>query len=218
MVFCPGVPGPLSEVHMPSQDHLSGAAGPVSVNQSTCDQGTALTWSELSSLGVGRPRSFPAPAWARRRGVCWEAEWTVCPQGCCHMVLVSESGWQPRSPPIPLIHPSPIPPLATTDFLLLPCIFLDFPSGTGGKEPSCQCRRHKRPSVQPLDQEDPLEEGTATHFSILAWRIPMDRGAWRATVHGVSKSWTWLKWPNTSRGDIIQTNFYHFSKAVVLND
>ena len=28
-----------------------------------------------------------------------------------------------------------------------------------------------------------------THSSILAWRIPMDRGAWRATVHGVTKSW-----------------------------
>ena len=38
--------------------------------------------------------------------------------------------------------------------------------------------------------EDPLEEGIATHFSILAWRISMDRGAWRATVHGVAKSWT----------------------------
>ena len=32
----------------------------------------------------------------------------------------------------------------------------------------------------------------ATHSSILAWRIPMDRGAWQATVHGVSKSQTWL--------------------------
>ena len=37
--------------------------------------------------------------------------------------------------------------------------------------------------------EDPLEEGMATHSSILAWRIPMDRGAWQATVHGVAKSW-----------------------------
>ena len=27
----------------------------------------------------------------------------------------------------------------------------------------------------------------ATHFSILAWRIPMDRGAWQATVHGVAR-------------------------------
>ena len=33
----------------------------------------------------------------------------------------------------------------------------------------------------------------ATHSSILAWRIPMDRGAWRATVHRVAKSWTRLK-------------------------
>ena len=34
----------------------------------------------------------------------------------------------------------------------------------------------------------PLEEGMATYSSILAWRIPMNRGAWRATVHGVTRS------------------------------
>ena len=44
--------------------------------------------------------------------------------------------------------------------------------------------------VRSLDWEDPLEEGMATHSSILAWRIPMDRGAWRATVHGVAESRT----------------------------
>ena len=42
--------------------------------------------------------------------------------------------------------------------------------------------------VRSLDWEDPLEEGIATHSSILAWRIPLDRGAWRATVHGVAES------------------------------
>ena len=42
--------------------------------------------------------------------------------------------------------------------------------------------------VQSLGQEDPLEEGMATHSSILAWRIPMDRGAWWATGHGVPKN------------------------------
>ena len=40
--------------------------------------------------------------------------------------------------------------------------------------------------------EDPLEESMATHSSILAWRIPMDRGAWRTMVHQVTKSWTRL--------------------------
>ena len=43
---------------------------------------------------------------------------------------------------------------------------------------------------QSLGQDDPLEEGMATHSSILVWRIPMDRGAWQATVHGVAKSQT----------------------------
>ena len=33
-----------------------------------------------------------------------------------------------------------------------------------------------------------------THSSILARRIPMDKGVWRATVHGVAKSQTWPKW------------------------
>ena len=44
--------------------------------------------------------------------------------------------------------------------------------------------------VQSLGQEDPLEKGMATHSSILAWRIAMDRGAWRATVHGVTNKQT----------------------------
>ena len=47
--------------------------------------------------------------------------------------------------------------------------------------------------VQSLGREDPLEEGMATHSSILVWRIPMDRGAWWATVHRVTKSQTQLK-------------------------
>ena len=42
--------------------------------------------------------------------------------------------------------------------------------------------------VQSLGWEDPLEEGMATQSNILAWKIPVDRGAWQATVHGVSES------------------------------
>ena len=45
-------------------------------------------------------------------------------------------------------------------------------------------------SVQLLGRDDPLEKGMATHSSILAWRIPMVRGAWRATVHGLTKGGT----------------------------
>ena len=46
--------------------------------------------------------------------------------------------------------------------------------------------------VQSLGWEDPLEKEMATHSSILAWEIPMDRGAWWAPGHGIAKSWTQL--------------------------
>ena len=47
--------------------------------------------------------------------------------------------------------------------------------------------------VRSLGREDPLEEEMATHFSTLAWKNPMNRGAWWATVHGVATSWTRLR-------------------------
>ena len=43
--------------------------------------------------------------------------------------------------------------------------------------------------VRSLGWEDPLQEGMTTPSSILAWRIPVDRGAWRAIVHGGHKEW-----------------------------
>ena len=43
--------------------------------------------------------------------------------------------------------------------------------------------------VRSLGWEDPLDEGMATHSRILTWRIPMNRGAWQAAVHGVAKNW-----------------------------
>ena len=60
--------------------------------------------------------------------------------------------------------------------------FLGFPGGSVSKESAY--------NAGSLGWEDPLEEGMATHSSVLAWRIPMDRGAWLAAVHGLAKSWT----------------------------
>ena len=71
---------------------------------------------------------------------------------------------------------------------------LDSPGGASGEEPACQCRRHKRCGLGSIPgSEDPPEGGMATHSIILAWRIPTDRGAWRATVRRVTKSRTRLK-------------------------
>ena len=59
-----------------------------------------------------------------------------------------------------------------------------FPSGSAVKNlPAMQ-----EPQVRSLGWEDPLEEDMETHASILAWRILMDRGAWRAAVRGVAES------------------------------
>ena len=54
--------------------------------------------------------------------------------------------------------------------------------------------------VRFLGLEDPLEEAMATHSSILAWRIPLDRGAWWATVHMAAKSQTRQHTAHTRRG------------------
>ena len=47
--------------------------------------------------------------------------------------------------------------------------------------------------VQFLHQENPLEEYMGTHSSTLAWRLPMYRAAWRATVHRVPQGQTQLR-------------------------
>ena len=65
---------------------------------------------------------------------------------------------------------------------------MGFPGGSDGKEYACNVGD----LGQSLCWEDLLEEGLATHSRILAWRIPMDREPWEATVHGVTKSWTQL--------------------------
>ena len=63
---------------------------------------------------------------------------------------------------------------------------MGFLGGSVGKESAYSAGVQER-WVRSLGQEDPLKEGIATHSSILAWRNPMDRGAWRATVHAVTK-------------------------------
>ena len=62
-------------------------------------------------------------------------------------------------------------------------IFLGFPDGSVTKESTCNAG--DLGSIPGLGRS--LEEGMATHSSILAWRIPMDWGAWWAAVHGCRK-------------------------------
>ena len=67
-----------------------------------------------------------------------------------------------------------------------------FPGGASGKEPACQSRTKRQVLlVCSLGWEDPLQEGKATHSSILAWRIPwteepsgLQSIGWQRVGHG----------------------------------
>ena len=78
-----------------------------------------------------------------------------------------------------------------------------FPGGASGKEAACQCRRHET-WVPSLGGEDPLEEGTATHSNILAWRIPQTQEPGGLQY---AKSQTWLKRLST-HAQIIQNDLF----------
>ena len=62
---------------------------------------------------------------------------------------------------------------------------MGFPGGASGKELPASVGDIHLPGL-----EAPLEEEMAIHCSILAWKNFMDKGAWRATVHRVTVSWT----------------------------
>ena len=69
---------------------------------------------------------------------------------------------------------------------------MGFPSGTTGKKPACQCRRQRYAGSIPGLGRSPGEgHGNPLWYSCL--ENPMDRGAWRTTVHRVTKSQTPLK-------------------------
>ena len=78
--------------------------------------------------------------------------------------------------------------------------------------------------VQSSGWKIPLEEGMATHTSILAWRVPLDRGAWWAAAHGVAKSWTQLStaqhgtaWPQLDFARLLSTDtalFYISNRSI----
>ena len=73
-----------------------------------------------------------------------------------------------------------------TEVLVTRLYMRGFPGGSDSKESAC--------SVGDLDLIPGLGRspggGHGSPPQILAWRIPMDRGAWKATVHGVTKSQT----------------------------
>ena len=73
-----------------------------------------------------------------------------------------------------------------------------FPGGANGKEPACYYRKHKRHEFDPWIWSGRFPgEANGSPLQYSCPENPMDRGAWQATDHSVSKSQTWLKWLST---------------------
>ena len=86
----------------------------------------------------------------------------------------------------------PLTSFILTGALCLRYRIASFPGSTNGKEPACQCRRHRVEDLIPGSGRSPEERhGKPLQYSCL--EKPMDRGAWQATVLGPSKSQTRLK-------------------------
>ena len=80
-------------------------------------------------------------------------------------------------------------------------MWVGFPGDTSGKELTCQCRRHKKCRFDLWAGKIQGGEGNGNLLQYSCLENPMDRGAWRATVHRVAKSQTWLKWLSTWVGN-----------------
>ena len=90
-------------------------------------------------------------------------------------------------------------------FYRLVDFFRDFPGLANGRELACQFRKQEETPVWCLGQNDPLEEGMATHSSILAWRIPWTEepgSLWSIESQRVRHNWSDLAqaqhWGETS--------------------
>ena len=94
--------------------------------------------------------------------------------------------------------------------------YMDFPGGSDGKECAYQWRSCKRDRLDLQVREIPGGgRGNSLQYSCL--KNPMDRGAWKATVHRLAKNWTHLKWFSTHSKPMYQLHLqsWHNNKSPV---
>ena len=85
---------------------------------------------------------------------------------------------------------------------------LGLPRWLSGKELACQCRRHKRPGLDPWVGKIPQGHGNPLKYSCL--ENSMDRGTWQAIVHSITQSWTRLKWLSIHAHFILDSSLFEY--------
>ena len=161
------------------------------------DGGDKPWWSKVT--GSIAPWSF-CSSWLDTASVLTSLQVEMwCIPICSEIIVELESefsvSWLSEASVVQIISKNPIIPCVWFSpqykvrcsegfsiYLRPPRISLGLPCARRVKNPPAM----RETCVGYLGQEDPLEEGMATHSSILAWRIPMDRGDWWATVHGIT--------------------------------
>ena len=120
--------------------------------------------------------------------------------------------------PLELSFPFPSHPrrLSQSSFILVISLIhasVGPPSGTNGKEPACQCRRHKRLGFNPWVWKIPWSR-KCNHSSILAWRIWQieKSGGLQSMGLRCNPSWlhdftSWLKWLSTWKCVYVSATF-----------
>ena len=101
--------------------------------------------------------------------------------------LIPDRGTRSHMPQLKILHAaarrSSTPQLRLSTAKSIRKNILDFPGGSAGNKPACQCRQMQEMQVRSLSYKDPMEKEMATHSSILAWRIrwteePAGYSAW----------------------------------------
>ena len=79
--------------------------------------------------------------------------------------------------------------IGSQEFCQNKSLFMGFLGGSAVKNPPAMLDTQ----VWSQSQEDSPIGGQGNPLLYSCWGNPTNRGDWRATVHGVAKSWTWLK-------------------------
>ena len=123
--------------------------------------------------------------WRIKIGLPWQGHWTLLG---CWPEKVSPSHWWMTEVEGEKARPSNLKCLsAALHHFIVPAVLCSLSSPKG-----CQCRRPKRRRFNPWVRKIPYRRhGNPCYYSFL--ENTMDKGGWWATVHRVTKSWTWLK-------------------------
>ena len=91
-------------------------------------------------------------------------------------------------------------------------ISVGLPRWRSGEESACQCRRCKKHGFDPWIRKIPWRRGNSNPLQYSCQENPMFRGAWWATVYGITKIWSWFS-DSACRTSLCSRYYSYFNRA-----